>query len=322
MKKITSEKDFLKLIDYHFPYENGHVTLGRGDDCSIISTGGTVCLSKDLFLENIHFRRSYFSPEDIGYKSLAVNISDIAAMGGTPKGFELGLIIPDNLEPDFLNAFLKGMADLANEYNIILAGGDLSRGPLLGISITIWGEPESGSELIKRGNAQPGDILFTHGPVGLAYCGLHILESRPDDIKNFPECVRAHLHPEMRVHTAVKLAASKVVKGMMDISDGLARDLPRFLNASGPYGADIKLSDTDIHPEIKKFAQLKNQLPHELAFIGGEDYALLAAASADNFKKLKNSFKNLVEIGIVSRTPGIRLNGNSFNKAGFDHFSR
>lgn len=323
MKEITSEKDFLKLIDHHFPSENGHVTLGRGDDCSIINTGNRLCLSKDLFLEDIHFRRSYFSPGDIGYKSLAVNISDIAAMGGKPQGFELGLIIPDGLTTEFWNDFFESMSDLAKKHDMILAGGDLSKGPCLGVSITIWGEPAAGAEFISRGNAVSEDVLFVHGQVGLARCGLMVLESGIDTSKNiFSTCVKAHLRPEMRISTGTQLAQSKRVRGLMDISDGLARDLPRFLAASGPFGADIFFPDDYIHPEIKQYAKLGNYSAHELAFMGGEDYALLATASQDDFEQLKNEITGLVKIGTVSNEPGIRLNGKEFNKSGFDHFSR
>lgn len=322
MNKINSETDFLRLIDQHFPAKNGHVTLGRGDDCSIINTNGRLCLSKDLFIENIHFRRSYFSPKDIGYKSLAVNISDIAAMGADPCGFELGLMIPEDLDYNFLNDFLMGMSELAADHNVILAGGDLTKSPIFGISITIWGEAVEGSNFLTRGNAKPDDILFTHGLVGLANCGLMILEEQEHLSKIFPICVEAHLRPKMRVKPAIQMALTGLVKGMMDISDGLARDLPRFLAASGPYGADIELDSNLIHPEIQVFAKGKQLDPAKLAFMGGEDYALLGAATEEDFIKLSQRVKGLNKIGRISEASNIKMNGKEFSESGFDHFSR
>lgn len=323
MKEIKSEKDFLTLIDRHFPAQNGHVTLGRGDDCSIVSTGTTLCLSKDLFIEGVHFRRSYFGPGDIGYKSLAVNISDIAAMGGNPQGFELGLIIPEGLDTGFWDEFFQSMAFLASEHDMILAGGDLSKGPCLGVSITVWGEPAPGTRFLSRGNAHPGDILFVHGQLGLARCGLLLLESEGSSaLTSHPVATKAHLRPEMRVETGMQLARQNCVRGLMDVSDGLARDLPRFLSCSQePCGADISFPDDFLHPEIVSYSGKNSYSARELIFMGGEDYALLGAASPDCFNRLKKDVRGLVKIGKVSEDTGIRLDEITFDKSGFDHFS-
>lgn len=323
MTKFSSEQDFLALIDRFFPSQNGHVTLGRGDDCSILRTEKELCISKDLFLENIHFRRSYFSPADIGYKSLAVNISDIAAMGGQPRGFALGLIIPPDLETEFWEPFFQAMSLLAQSNGLILAGGDLSKGQYLGISVTVWGDPGNNSKFITRGNAQPGDILFLHGPAGLARTGLMALEELgPTAVEIYPDCVKAHLRPPMRVEAGLKLAASPHIRGLMDLSDGLARDLPRFLdNCSGSTGADINLPETTLHPEILHYARSKAISAPEHAYQGGEDYALFGAVSTEGFKELSDSIPELAAIGTVTADDRILLNGSEYTTTGFDHFS-
>ncbi|WP_027722539.1 thiamine-phosphate kinase [Maridesulfovibrio zosterae] len=323
MTSLRSEQDFLKLIDTYFPAENGHVTLGRGDDSSILRTDKELCISKDLFLEDIHFRRSYFSPADIGYKSLAVNISDIAAMGGQPRGFALGLIIPPDLEANFWEPFFKTMSALAKENGLILAGGDLSKGQYLGISVTVWGETATHGKFLTRGNARPGDILFLHGQTGMARTGLLSLEELgPAAAKNYPECVKAHLRPAMRVEAGLKLAASPHIRGLMDLSDGLARDLPRFLaKCEGCVGADITLPESALHSEIISYAKSKFISPSEHAYQGGEDYALFGAASAEYFDELCNEIEGIQAIGTVTNNGKFFLNENEYTATGFDHFS-
>lgn len=323
MTQLNSEQDFLTLIDKYFPSENGHVTLGRGDDCSILRTGKDLCISKDLFLEDVHFRRSYFSPADIGYKSLAVNISDIAAMGGQPCGFALGLIVPPSLENEFWEPFFESMSTLAKQHDLILAGGDLSGGQYLGISVTVWGD-SAGGRFLSRGNAESGDILFLHGPAGMARTGLLSLEeSGIEAAKIYPESVKAHLRPTMRVAAGIKLAKSPHVKGLMDLSDGLARDLPRFLACcEGNVGAEISLDESVLHEEIIRYAETKAISAAEHAFLGGEDYALFGAASAEGFAKLKAKIPGLHQIGTITGDSKIFLNKREYTASGFDHFSK
>ncbi|WP_320170156.1 thiamine-phosphate kinase [Maridesulfovibrio sp.] len=319
-----SEQDFLSLIDRYFPAVNGHVTLGRGDDCSILHAESELCISKDLFLEDVHFRRSYFSPGDIGYKALAVNISDIAAMGGSPRGFALGLIIPSGLEYGFWDQFFQSMAELAAQNGLVLAGGDLSGGSILGISVTVWGEYGNGNRFLTRGNAFPGDILFLHGPVGLARTGLLALEEEgPAASVKYKDSVNAHLRPEMRIQAGQQLAAASCVRGLMDVSDGLARDLPRFLGCcEGSPGAKIEIPEHTLHQEIITYAQAKSISPSEHAFLGGEDYALLGAAEPEGFAELVGTIPGLQAIGTVTEDRSLLLNGNNFSASGFDHFSK
>ena len=322
MTELNSEQDFLTLIDKYFPSENGHVTLGRGDDCSILRTEKDLCISKDLFLEDIHFRRSYFSAADIGYKSLAVNISDIAAMGGQPSGFALGLIVPPDLECEFWEPFFKSMSILAEQNGLILAGGDLSGGQYLGISVTVWGEPDGG-RFLSRGNAEQGDVLFLHGPAGLARTGLLSLEENTAEaIRNFPQSTAHHLRPPMRVNAGIQLARSAHVKGLMDLSDGLARDLPRFLRCCEENaGADISLPESQLHEEVLRYAKSKSISASEHAFLGGEDYALFGATSAEGFTELAAAIPGLQKIGTVTADSRITLNGKEYTASGFDHFS-
>ncbi|GAB7081358.1 thiamine-phosphate kinase [Megalodesulfovibrio paquesii] len=341
---VRSEDDFLALIDTHFPRAHGHVVLGRGDDCAILSMGEAICLSTDLFLEDVHFRRGYFSPADIGHKALAVNVSDIAAMGGQPLGFSLGLMVPPNLPRSFWDALFSGMAAHAAAQGVALTGGDLSGAPLLGFSLTIWGRPGPGLPLLRRGPVQPGDRLVVLGPsgqLGLARQGLRLLETfGRDALQDWPACTAAHLRPEPQVALGLTLAAIPGVHGCMDISDGLARDLPRLLafgqeqtvsptssnspmapTAPMPLGARLQLEPACLHPELRAACAAAGLDPVQEAVQGGEDYALLAAVSPASLADLQAAIPGALEIGEVVEMPGVFCNDSKLSGSGFDHFS-
>jgi thiamine-monophosphate kinase len=314
---MQSEQHFLDLIDAHFPQGHEFLRLGRGDDCAVLAPGRDICVSSDLFLEGIHFRREYFTPEDIGYKALAVNISDIAAMGARPFAFTMDLMIPPGLDEAFWNGFFKGMSMLARQSDLALAGGDLSRADRLGVSISIFGVGGSNGRFITRGNCAPGDILFTVGDLGLARAGLMTLEALGEKGREaFPAATLAHLRPKPKVMIGTLLNAAGV-KGLMDVSDGLARDLPRFL---GPdLGADLTIPTNVLNGNVIAYALAMNLDPVELAMLGGEDYALLGVMTEEVRDKAA-SVPGFTEIGRVTETPGIIVNGTPFTAQGFDHF--
>ncbi|MBU1612145.1 MAG: thiamine-phosphate kinase [Proteobacteria bacterium] len=321
---MHSEQDYLNLIDRHFPSRLDTldtVQLGRGDDCAILGINGFACVSSDLFLDGVHFRRSYFSPSDIGHKALAVNLSDIAAMGGVPRAFSLDLMVPEGLGFDFWGQFLTGMAKLAAAYEVVLVGGDLSRSPILGTSIHIWGEPGPSGRLLTRSAAQPGDLLVVAGHLGLARVGLHMLEVKGTAaIHDYPLSTNQHLRPRPRVAEGLILAANAEVHAMMDLSDGLARDLPRLLAASGNLGARLAITDGTLHDEVRRFSERQGVAPELTAMLGGEDYGLLAALSPEALRDAQRDIPRLEVIGVVTQEPGILLNDRPYANAGFDHF--
>lgn len=314
---MKSEEQFLDLIDTYFTVTNEFVKLGRGDDCAILASGKDYCVSSDLFMEDIHFRRSYFSAADIGYKALAVNLSDIAGMGAKPVAFSMDLMAPSGLDETFWNDFFKSMAGIARQNDTALIGGDISRSEKLGISITIYGVGGS-SGFLRRGNCQPGDMLFTIGDLGMARVGLMSLEALGEKAREaFPTAVMAHLRPKPKMLIGTLLNAAGV-NSLMDLSDGLARDLPRLV---GPgLGADITLKPEQLNGNVRTFAKNIGADPLEIAILGGEDYSLLGAVSPNEMERAK-SVPAFTPIGTVSETPGITLNGEPFKNKGFDHFS-
>ncbi|GAB6059986.1 thiamine-phosphate kinase [Desulfonatronum parangueonense] len=334
---LQSEDAFLALINRCFPRQEG-LLLGRGDDCAVFFCTDSLCVSSDLFLQDVHFRGEYFSAGDFGYKALAVNISDIAAMGARPTAFVLNLMIPGGVDDAYWSEFFQGMAELAEEHDLVLAGGDLSRASCLGAAITIWGERVSGGRYLQRAQALPGDVLFIVGDVGLARLGLTQLEGSLDQSGKgqaqhnefgkenprsqalYPQAIQAHLRPAMHVAEACTLGAMRSIRGLMDVSDGLARDLPRFL---GPrLGCRIILTEHDLHPELRGFAVDKEIDAMEWALLGGEDYALLGAVAADDWKALQTVVPNARRLGDVTSTPGIMLRDERLQFLGFDHFGQ
>lgn len=291
---------------------------------------GPLCLSTDLFLENVHFRRSYFTMREIGHKALAVNASDLAACGARPLAFTLGLGLPSDIGMPDLEELFGGMAALAECLRMALAGGDLSRADTLCLSVTVWGEGGDASgdaAWLSRGGTRPGETLFLIGPVGLARVGLELLESEGRQAEAaWPAACAAHLTP--RPQTAAgqilaRLGQSGYAITLMDVSDGLARDLPRLLNMpESGLGAELLLPEAVLHGEVTRHARRKKRNPAWEAYLGGEDYALLGACSPHLLPTLHTALPGLWEIGTVTAGGHIRLNGAKLSgNLGFDHFA-
>ena len=326
---IRSEDDFLTLVDEYFPAQHSHMLLGRGDDCAELACPPKICMTSDLFLEDIHFRTSYFSYFEIGHKSLAVNISDIAAAGAKPLGFNMNLMLPKHTSRTDVAELLRGMSSLAQEFDLPLTGGDLSQSPKLGVCITIWGE-KSGPDFLRRGNCKPGDTIFVMGQdkplgLGLARTGLLALEEwgREQAMAKFPAACRAHLLPQPLPLIGQSLANLGIQVATMDLSDGLARDLPRLLGQGEQVlSANLTLHAQDLHPELLAYCALKNIDPLPMAVLGGEEYLLIAASSqTDLAKKITTQTgATVLAIGHATTGPDIMLNNSPWHSKGFDHF--
>lgn len=337
MTPITSEDHILRCMYEYFPKGSQALLVDNGDDCCVLHNLGPLCVSTDLFMEDAHFRRAYFSPEDVGYKALAVNVSDLAACGALPVGFSLGLALPDNADMELVHGLFAGMKELAAQHDMALTGGDLSRGDKLHLCVTVFGLSEAPHGALLRRQARPGDTIFLLGNIGLARAGLQQLEARGRAaLADYPQACAAHLRPVPKVREGLRLAAlakrDSLRLSLMDVSDGLARDLPRLL---GPeYGARITLSGLHSceHPEIVRHV---SSLPPDLAkdqntgqridpalfaFQGGEDYALVGTCPAGHGAALMAVVPEAVILGTVTDTPGLWCNGQAV-LGGFDHFS-
>ena len=325
-----SENVILACVDRYFATAHPSLLLARGDDCAVLRPSGPLCLSTDLFLEDVHSRRAYFTPQEIGHKALAVNASDLAACGAKPLAFTLSLGLPPDVGLDTLEGLFAGMSALAGRLRMGLAGGDLSRSDKLCLSITAWGEggdqSGTGRHWLSRGGAQPGAALFIIGCLGLARAGLALLESEGRKaLEAWPAACAAHLMPLPQVDAGQilsRLGQTDHPPVLMDISDGLARDLPRLLGMPGSgLGAELLIPATMLHEELARYARIHGNNPSREAYLGGEDYALLGACSPRLLSSLRTALPALLEIGVVTDNGSIRLNGTLVEEdLGFDHF--
>ncbi|MBQ4132597.1 MAG: thiamine-monophosphate kinase [Desulfovibrionaceae bacterium] len=345
---MRSENDFLSLLDSYFNLTTPHQLSLRGDDCAELLMPEEVCLSSDLFLEDIHFRTSYFSYYELGYKALAVNLSDLAAAGARPLGFNMNLILPASMPRSDVEQLLEGMSALASRYNLPLTGGDLSRGDKLGLCISIWGEM-GGARFLRRGQCRPGDTLFIVAdslpfPLGLARAGLYSLEKwgREGALVRQPQACKRHLLPNPLIEAGLSIARLAPQTSLMDLSDGLARDLPRLLGYEyehaprypdaapvSAFGARIDLPEALLHPELLAWCRQYEEIgeprlnPVAQAMLGGEDYLLLGSTDSPEVLPLIEADCGVYcqVIGKVEKNCGIVVNDRAFSQNGFDHFN-
>lgn len=302
------------------------VRLGIGDDAAVTEpqAGSVTLTSTDMLVEGVHFDLSYSDPYSLGRKSLAVNLSDIAAMGGRPRFVLLALAIPPTLSVEFLDIFTAGFLSLAEEQDVTLIGGDTcsSRSGLV-ISVTVMGEQKP-TRFISRSGAQPGDLVCVTGTLGDAAVGLELL--RHGEREGW--CVRRHLEPTPRLLEGERLAAAGLPTSMIDVSDGLLADLGHILEKSGT-GAVIELSRLPLSGHYRESVARLSLDPFALALTGGEDYELLFTLRPDRWPEVRQIFEQEgtggVAIGTIRLEPGLDViapDGLPWKSraAGFDHF--
>lgn len=276
--KDLGEFQLIERIRQQAPVSEG-VQLGIGDDSAVVSLpeGHHLLTSTDMLIEDVHFRHEWITPEDLGHKAVAVNLSDIAAMGGTPRYLYLGLACPGTTAMDDLNEFLQGALDEAGCYGVTLVGGDTchSNGPWI-IAVTVEGSTPAGLA-VGRGGAQPGDLIMVSGTVGDSAMALRLLQNG-----NQPEAplLERHHRPTPRIELGRLLAKNRIARSMIDISDGLAKDLEHILQASR-VGALIEEQKLPVSAAFRRQADKQPTL-WELALFGGEDYELLFTLAPQN----------------------------------------
>lgn len=255
--------------------------LGIGDDAALLtpSPGMQLVVSTDLLAEGVHFERSFGQLRLLGRKSLAVNLSDLAAMGAKPRWFFLSLAIPARFPLDQIEAFLDGLAEQAADHGVLLAGGDTcgSKSGLV-ISVTIMGEQRP-ALLLQRSGARPGDDIWVSGTLGDSALGLQLLLASADKKGDAAaECVVSrHLDPTPRCGLGQALAEAGLASAMIDVSDGLLADLGHLCHQSG-CGAEIELRQIPRSASFDVVTAGESSLPWHLVVAGGEDYELCFTA--------------------------------------------
>lgn len=284
------EFDLIAKIKDRFRTPEG-VTVGIGDDGAVLDPGRFDLVTLDTLVEGVHFDRDWSSPQDIGWKALATNLSDIAAMGGGPGVFFLSLSIPDGEDPEFIDGVLEGMHAATKElvpksFQVSVGGGDVTstRGPFV-ISITLLGESSPAGPLLRQG-AVPGDRIIVLGHLGMAAAGLEILRGdlgvSPED---YPALVTAHRRPNPRVYEGALLGLYGVPSSLIDISDGLFQDLGHLVRRSN-VSATIESHSLPRHPELNALCDATGLDPIPLMLGGGDDYELLMSVPPARMPKL------------------------------------
>jgi thiamine-monophosphate kinase len=249
--------------------------IGIGDDCcaTTLPPGEVLLTTTDLLIEEIHFRRVWTDLFSLGRKAVAVNISDIAAMGGTPQSLSLGLALPPDLNPEEFDQLIAGILAAAQEYGAILSGGDTCRSPGgLMLSVTVQGSSKP-EEILRRSGAHAGDLLYVSGTLGDSALALReLLAGRTPAV----DLALRHHQPTARLCLGQELARRRLATALIDLSDGLRADLGHLLAASG-VGACVHAAELPLSAPFR-LALAKDPDLLALALAGGEDYELLWSA--------------------------------------------
>jgi thiamine-monophosphate kinase len=310
------------------------IVCGIGDDAAALTLTAhhlllTTC---DLLLQDVHFDLGLTDPLSLGMKALSVNLSDIAAMGGTPRFFLVSLGLPPHLPLQFVDDLYRGMMIRAEAFDVRLAGGDTNASPRqMVIDITVMGEilPD---RLVRRSGACSGDSIWVTGTLGDSALGLSLLrrERQRLSLAGFTSPLAArHLTPLPRVREGRLLAEHKIASSMIDISDGLLADLSRVLAASGK-GATISLAGLPLSDDFMRCPIPEGERRLDYALSGGEDYELLFTVAKDREEELLRLSKGfsapVTRIGEITEAGGLVVldaerRPYDIGKLGFDHFS-
>ena len=290
--------------------------LGIGDDCAVLPQAGGMetLVSTDMLLEGSHFLRGDIPARLLGWKSAAVNFSDIAAMGGRPVGSFLSLGLPAGLDSDWMDAFLAGYKECSQYCGAPLLGGDTTTSQDgIAINVTVIGQCQRGRSR-KRSSAVPGDLVCVTGPLGDSAAGLQAILQGVRGSEDAEALVERHYRPMPRVSEGQALAATPGVHAMMDISDGVASDLRHILKASG-VGAAVRTQDVPLSAELRRVCAQQGWDATTLALTGGEDYELLFTMAPGTEPPVP-----YFVIGTITNEKTLVWEGSSQDFIGFRHF--
>jgi thiamine-monophosphate kinase len=300
------------------------VLVGIGDDAAAWQSDNRIQLATtDTLVQDVHFDLDIIDWEELGWKALAVNLSDIAAMGGIPNYALLSLSLPGRLEVEDISKFINSMLHLAREFGVALIGGNIATAPNIVITVTIIG-CSSGKAMLKRSTASSGEQIAVTGYLGLSAAGLEMLKGKIISAPRVSNILRqAHFKPMPRVKEG-QILIEQGVKTAIDISDGLVADLDHICESSN-VNAKIKIEQVPVHPVVT--ANFPNH--QELALCGGEDYELLFTANEITVARTKQALNCPVTVigeitkeKLPSRVTIVDSKGNiiPYKKGGWEHF--
>ena len=337
------ERAIIDRIGSRAPSSSAFVTVGIGDDAAVLKAPRNLAevVTTDVLVEGMHFDRSYVAPSAIGHKALAVNLSDLAAMGAEPRAALLSLVLPGSMTVADFDEMIGGFLALADRYRVSLVGGNVARspGPLV-VDVTAIGSVKP-RRVLRRAGAKPGDGLYVSGSVGAAYAGflasrraaLPAGSSGPGGVAgvgsdDMAACVERFLRPDPRVRLGLLLGRNQVASAAVDLSDGLSDAVAQIAGASG-VGAEIDGDAVPVPDEARRwFSGQEDRDPLEAALSGGEDYELLFTVPARKRRALGSVMRLLsgvpcTQIGRITadrRLVVLRGDERTPLPAGFAHF--
>jgi thiamine-monophosphate kinase len=303
------------------------VVVGPGDDAAVIAPerGALDVFTTDAHVEGVHFDRRFVPPDAIGHRALAVNLSDLAAMGATPRAVLLSLVLPDALEIAVVDGMLDGLLALAATHNVVLVGGNISRtpGPLV-VDITAIGSVKP-RRVMTRTGARPGDSVYVTGSIGDGSVGLHSLQTPREPAVQ--ACQERYLRPQARVRAGMLLGRNRAASACMDTSDGLA-DAVRQIAEASHVGIALDGSALPIGDDVRRWHDSRGRSALDAAISGGDDYELLFTVRPGHRGRLRSVRRSLgdlpmTHIGVVTKEHRLSLRTDSGEQRlpeGFDHF--
>lgn len=307
--KELGEEGFIRYLKEQFPSKGS--AFGIGDDCAVIpdSSGKALLITTDALVEDVHFIKSQISAQDLGYKVIAVNVSDIASMGGTPSYALLTLALPKSTSCQWLFDLCQGIKEACQTWNIELLGGDTvgsKHGVFINLTLTGYAPLQN---VKYRHQAKIDDVIAVTGCIGDSAAGFKALQERITRTQDVDVLIQCHQRPKPHLEEGKWLASHDSVHAMMDLSDGLCCDLQRLIQSSA-VGAIIETTQIPISSCLQKACHENGWQALDLAVGGGEDYCLLVTIAADAFDTIQLAFKNkfgspLYAIGRITPSPQV-----------------
>lgn len=296
------------------PARDPRVIRGIGDDAAVIRTGqGLQIVTTDMLVEGDHFSLDYFTPRQIGIKAMESNVSDIAAMGGTPTYALLSIALTRDTEVEFVDGLYEGIYAVADRYGLDVIGGDTTHGTVIVINVTLMGETDE-EHLCLRSGARPGDRIFVSGELGGSTAGLMLFLK---GIEGFEDVKREHTEPSARMDVSRRV--SGYATAMEDVSDGLASEVQHICQASG-CGAVLFGDQVPIAPRVREATKATSGDALDYALFGGEDFELVYTVP----REVRGEVPGVL-VGEMREGEGVvlQMNGKEtrLERSGYDHFS-
>ncbi len=311
MEKLSDLGEFnlIKKISEKFDSDN-EIHKGIGDDCAVLAEDDSFnLLTTDMLVEGDHFNREWQSPWQIGWKSIIVNVSDVAAMGGYPKWGLVSIAFPSDTEVNFADDLFEGMGKASEQNRMKIIGGDTTHGDILVINVALIGEVEK-DNLCLRSEAKVGDLICVTGDLGKSWAGLELLRAGKQGYTDF------YLQPRCQLEIARKIAP--YVNAMIDVSDGLSSEVNHICDESG-VGARIDKNKIPISKKTMSTGKKLGIDPMKWALGGGEDFEIVFTVSPENFDEVE-SIDPIIVGKIIEEGRYLIDDGKKELSGGYDHF--